>query len=637
MGENPRQSDSRAPTAWFFDGGSFEPQTGRLVVAGVERRIRPKTAEVLESLLERPGELVSKAELVDRIWRGTAGDEALAVCVAELRRALGDDPRESRLIGTLHRRGYRFLGSVAAVPLELDAGTAPPLGRGVALDVLDGWWSAARAGTRTTGFVAGEAGSGKSAVIDAFVRAARGRGVIAVGAGRCVDRDVGEPYLPVLDAFAEISRGPNGARFRELVGAFAPTWSGRSGAGGRLAGEASDLLDAFARVVPTILVLEDLHAGDRPTIALLAHLAQRPAGAKLLLLCTYRPEEVGFDEADAGGLGATLRGLRGLRRCEHHDLAPLDDAAVGDLLRRRLTPRVPSPALVRQVLAHTEGNALFVSELVEALDDAHLVADADGFAETQAPITGLGIPERVRGLVAERIARLADDDRMLLAVAATVGVEFGAAEVAAGLTALRPEPAGDVALRAIEARLLAMGAGGHVGGGAGLLAELEPAAGADGSVDARFRFRHEFVRDALIGDLGGLGEAHRALVHRAIGGWLADAPARDAADPAAIAEHFDIGRDEARAALHYAGAAEAALRRSAPAEALALARRGAALADRPGVEVAGTVRLSLQLSVVSAGLALPVPGPVPEPGPVPAATVLAEGLATPSGVPLPGE
>lgn len=170
MADHATHASSHVPDTYFFDGGTFEPLSGRLVHLDAEVRLRPKTAGVLAALLERPGQVISKAELVDRVWGGAAGDEALAVCVAELRRALHEGSTSARLIGTVHRRGYRFLSAVSTVPLQPPARSGHGLvGRGPALDVLETWWRRASAGERTTGFVAGEAGAGKTALLRAFV------------------------------------------------------------------------------------------------------------------------------------------------------------------------------------------------------------------------------------------------------------------------------------------------------------------------------------------------------------------------------------------------------------------------------------------------------------------------------------
>ncbi|MGH8058753.1 MAG: winged helix-turn-helix domain-containing protein, partial [Candidatus Entotheonellia bacterium] len=71
-------------------------------------RLRPKTFAALRYLLEHPGRLLSKEELLQAVWPEVAvGEAVLSVTLAELRKALGDDPRAPQFIETVHRRGYR--------------------------------------------------------------------------------------------------------------------------------------------------------------------------------------------------------------------------------------------------------------------------------------------------------------------------------------------------------------------------------------------------------------------------------------------------------------------------------------------------------------------------------------------------
>ena len=73
--------------------------------------LRPKAFAVLEYLLQRPGQLVTKEKLLDEVWAGTfVGEAVLKVAVRQLREALEDDPKSPRFIETAHRRGYRFIG-----------------------------------------------------------------------------------------------------------------------------------------------------------------------------------------------------------------------------------------------------------------------------------------------------------------------------------------------------------------------------------------------------------------------------------------------------------------------------------------------------------------------------------------------
>ena len=78
-------------------------------------RLTPKALALLCFMAGRPGEVITKEELFAAVWpEVTVGDAALVTCIQELRKALGDDARRPRYIETLHRRGYRFIGKLAA-------------------------------------------------------------------------------------------------------------------------------------------------------------------------------------------------------------------------------------------------------------------------------------------------------------------------------------------------------------------------------------------------------------------------------------------------------------------------------------------------------------------------------------------
>ena len=123
------------PGRFAFDRFELDLSSGRLTGPSGPIPLSPKALAVLEYLAARPGRLIAKDELMGAIWPGvflSAG--ALKVCVSEIRRALGDDAREPRIIETAHRRGYRFIARVAGEAVaNADAGApaAPAVARPV--------------------------------------------------------------------------------------------------------------------------------------------------------------------------------------------------------------------------------------------------------------------------------------------------------------------------------------------------------------------------------------------------------------------------------------------------------------------------------------------------------------------------
>lgn len=165
---------------------------GRLAVDGRPVELRPKTWEVLCTLAERPGELVSKSALLDRIWRDAVVTEGtLNKSIGELRGAAGDRD-----------------GSPAAPATA--AGAGMPVARTAELSRLHAALARADTGARTIALVSGEAGAGKTMLVDRFLAeigsAARGAATL-VAHGQCPETSgPHEPYLPLLDALGRLAR-----------------------------------------------------------------------------------------------------------------------------------------------------------------------------------------------------------------------------------------------------------------------------------------------------------------------------------------------------------------------------------------------------------------------------------------------
>ena len=136
--------------------------------------LRPKAFAVLLHLLQRPGQLVTKDELLETVWPDTSiSDAVLKVCIREIREALSDDPATPRFIETAHRRGYRFIGklaSAAAASERATASTVCAVGREAELRKLRELLEKANSGQRQLLFVTGEPGIGKTTVVDAFLQ-----------------------------------------------------------------------------------------------------------------------------------------------------------------------------------------------------------------------------------------------------------------------------------------------------------------------------------------------------------------------------------------------------------------------------------------------------------------------------------
>ena len=109
-----------------FERFTFDATTRELLDGQTRVHLSPKAFDLLQLLLARRPAVVPKAEILDRVWPGTFVSEAsLSVTVAEIRQALGEHPRQARLVRTVHRVGYAFCGeALEAPPAETDARAA---------------------------------------------------------------------------------------------------------------------------------------------------------------------------------------------------------------------------------------------------------------------------------------------------------------------------------------------------------------------------------------------------------------------------------------------------------------------------------------------------------------------------------
>src|SRR4029453_6718560 len=241
--------------------------------------------------------------------------------------------------------------------------------------------------------------------------------------GQCAEHyGEGEPYLPLFEALGQLCRGPQQAAVLAVLRRYAPLWLGQllgvlseaeqehlqrhveGATAARMLRELAEALDVLTADVPLVLVLEDLQWSDRSTVEALAYLAQRRAPARLLVLGTYRPVELVLRADPVRGL---LQELYGRGQAVEVRLEPLPAEAVTAYVTGRLGGPVAGP-LTALILERTEGNALFLVNIVEHLGQQGLVVRREGAwtlrAGTEAQAASL--PEGVRQLLLRRLQAL---------------------------------------------------------------------------------------------------------------------------------------------------------------------------------------------------------------------------------------
>ena len=614
-----------------FDPFSLDLANECLWQGSQATRLRPKAYAVLAYLLERPGRLITKEELLSAVWPETfVGEAVLKVSIRQLREALDDDPRSPRFIETVHRRGYRFIGQIGGYSSAEDqeignskvlAGTAPRIdysaqavvGRDEALRRMQSWLDEMLRGERQIVFVTGEAGIGKTALVDTFATSIGTDRSIRIARGQCLEQyGTSEAYLPVLEAIGRLCREHQ--EIVETLRAHAPIWllqlpwlmsvADRASLSREVVGatrermlrEMGDALEALTAELPLVLILEDLHWSDYSTLDLISYLARQRQTAQLMLIGTYRTAEL---IVRGHPLRAVKQELLAKQQCEELLLEYLSREAVANYLSVRFPAHRFPVELAGLIHERTDGNPLFMVNAVDYLVAERLIGEPDHRWELVQEIkkVELGVPDSIRQMIDKQLDHLDPEHQRTLEAASVAGAEFSVLAVVAGLAEERA---------AVESRcdelawkhLFIQGCG---------IQELP-----NGEVASRYAFIHALYQNVLYERISA---ARRVQLHRRIGEQgevLYGERARDIA--AELAMHFERGSDYMRAAKYLQQAADNAIRRFAYREAVVLSRRGLELLGKlPDTSERAEQELCLQLTlgvplIATEGYAAPAVG-----------------------------
>jgi DNA-binding CsgD family transcriptional regulator len=371
----------------------------------------------------------------------------------------------------------------------------------------------------------GEAGSGKSRLVRELAHEVASEGVLVLY-GAC-DAVVHTPYRPFAEALDQLVRGTDpdvlradlggaGGELARLLpdldarvsGLPAPVAADPDTERHRLHTAVTDLLAGAGRRQPLLLVLEDGHWADTPTLVLLRHLARASSEARVLVLATFRDTEADIP----GALADVLADLRRSDDVVRLRLCGLSKDDVEDFVRRAGGEIDPTePELSGALRDLTEGNAFLLCELWRALVETDAFAIEGGTLRLTRPLREIATPQSVREVVSQRLMRLDPASRDLLELAAVAGPEFE-------LDVLRR--AAPVELERIDALEPAMRSG--------VIEELPFPALA-------YRFTHELVRRALYDRLSVL---RRAELHLRIAEALESVDRPQGRLLAGLAHHF---------------------------------------------------------------------------------------------------
>jgi DNA-binding winged helix-turn-helix (wHTH) protein len=598
-----------------YEFGSFRVDAHeRLLFHGTHRiHLRGKAFDVLAELLRGGGRALSKDELLRRVWRDVAVEEAnLTVAVSQLRKVLREAGAGDDYIETLPGRGYRFVQDgralrrraqrQSAALLPEVRGTVPSpsvarncfVGREAELTTLRAARDDVQRGSHRALFFVGDAGLGKTALLEKFCESMESAGTHLVARASCVDvYGAQEPYLPVLTALTRLCKGPAGPMVLDIFERVAPTWArllpgffsprrlealarrAASSSPPRMLQEAATALELISDRRPVVWCMEDLHWADRPTLELLTYWARNLGLSHFLLLGSCRPN----DERELAFLmnDSSLRGWG-----EKRLLGPLTIADVQRYLDLRFAGRAFPPELAALIHDRTCGTPLFVVQWLDQLIDKGLLNDRAGTWLLGPSLTEslASVPSTTAQSIEMQFDRLQPGERLLLEVACVAGDQFAVVAVA------------DVLERdgvAVERCCMHWAERGH------FLYRLGDAEWPDGTRTTLFSFAHSLYREVLY---QGLGATARARWHQRLGSRLESAYGQRAREIAAeLALHFERGGDHAAAARYLLLAGNSAQERLAYAAAVEQLRRGLSHA---ALVADGPAKLCLELDLQSA-------------------------------------
>jgi len=307
----------------------------------------------------------------------------------------------------------------------------PCVGRDADLARLSERWEHTRQGNQHAIFIVGEPGIGKTRLTAEFARRAAAEGAVVLF-GRC-DQDVLSPFQPFVEAVGDLVTRLDNVQLTELVADAGPHLAqlvpGLARRIGQPAGPQPEepsmlwfvdalasLLAALSDTAPLLVVLDDVHWADSTTVAGIRHVMRKNSNCAALILATYRASDL----HEAHPLAELLADLRRDRSCERLGLAGLNDGAVAELLADAVRDPELRGCAASRLQRETEGNPLFIAELLRQFADEPDVP----LAEQLLSLRSSAVPEGISEVIARRLHRVSDTCQTVLRLAAILGVAF---------------------------------------------------------------------------------------------------------------------------------------------------------------------------------------------------------------------
>jgi tetratricopeptide (TPR) repeat protein len=341
--------------------------------------------------------------------------------------------------------------------------------------------------------IGGVLGVGKTRIAAEFAAEASQRGFTTL-VGSCYDRGNSLPFSPFVEILeSAMAQTPSQEAFRTALGADAsemarlmpqlrrlfpdippPLELSPEQSRKILFNSVVELLARTASGGPMLLLFEDLHWADEGTLSLLNHIARSISNTPVLIVGTFRDNEVD----SAGALAQTLDELHRIHMLERISLGGLPQDAVAEMIRA-LSGKEPPPAVVDLIYSGTEGNPFFVEELFRHLVERGRLMNANGEFRRDLNLTEIDVPQSLRLVISRRLARLSENARTVLGPAAVIGRSF-TFDLLEASTAMDADSLLDCVEEAEKSGLI--------------FSTL-------GYPEASFQFSHELIRQTVLGDI----------------------------------------------------------------------------------------------------------------------------------------
>ncbi len=326
-------------------------------------------------------------------------------------------------------------------------------GRQNELEILSDILKVAISGRSRLVFVTGEAGIGKTRLIQEIGNQAEADGAQFL-TGRCISHQHGDPYLPFIDALGMklgTSSGDMASSSEMPVGlagiggssdyededdlplGLLPMAGGHDhavadmdmvGQRDRMFNTIADRIKMRAEKDPLLIFLDDMQYADSATLQLLHYIARSLTNSRVMLCCAYRPDELDVPSGQVHPLNQILRRMGQEKLYSSLQMNPLSLDEIGDIVKSILIIEEVPSGFLNKLYDESEGNPFFIEEVLKSLMDEGIIRRHAHIWDAGVDLSSIRIPNTIKDVITHRIARMDDSTKKVLRYASIIGTKF---------------------------------------------------------------------------------------------------------------------------------------------------------------------------------------------------------------------